>query len=51
MYGEFNTESEYDQSVLWELERKRQIDENIAAIKERLKELRARFNAAKERDG
>jgi len=45
------TESEYDQSVLWELEKKKQVDKEIAAIKERLKVLFAKFKAATNKKG
>ena len=44
---DFKTEAEYEQSVLWEIERKKQIEKEIAASKHRLKELFAKFRAAK----
>lgn len=42
---EFKTEAEYEQAVLWERERKKEIDREILASKERLQNLRERFKS------
>lgn len=48
---DFKTEAEYEQSVLWELEEKKQADKEVAAIKERLKVLFSKFRKATNKKG